>query len=297
MQMPQLPHFIIIGAGKSGTTSLHEYLRQNPNISLPRRKETHFFICDKESVSIPQNYQGRVLEDVIDNLDDYLNEFESKPGVKIYGEVCPTYLFYPNASLNIHKYVPDVKIICVLRNPIDRFYSNFNFWKKKNDSTEFDTIVSSITEHSSDMDINRFLEVGFYYKLLSRYYETFPSTNIKVFLFEDLQKQPKKLMDDLMAFIGLPEYPFDLDMKFNTSGKLNFRITYKFIRKSKVTKFLRKLLSAKTYQKYRAFAERIIIQQADPISSKSRKTLQNIYRQDILDLQKLIKRDLSEWLA
>jgi hypothetical protein len=294
IKLAELPQFLVIGAAKSGTTSLHEYLRQHPNISLPRRKETHFFISDKKSIPCPENYKGRVLEDTIDTLEEYLKEFEVKPEAQLYGEVCPSYLFYPNAPKNIHKYIPDAKIICILRNPVDRFYSNVNYFG--NNSFEFDAIVRSITNKTADQDINRFLEIGFYFKLLTRYYEVFPAKNIKVFLFEDLQKQPKKLMNELLLFIGLPEFPFALGEKFNTTGKMPFRITYKLIRSLGIARFFRKVLPAKPYQKLRVLTERLLIKQADPINLVSRKALQDIYRDDIVKLQSLIQCDLSAWL-
>ena len=294
--MAELPLFLVIGAGKSGTTSLHEYLRQHPKISLPRQKETHFFICDKASIPSPENYKGRVLEDTIDTLDEYLNDFEVKPNVEFYGEVCPTYLFYPNAPMNIYKYVPYVKIICILRNPVDRFYSNVNYWYRGNDSFDFDKIVSSVITKTADQHINRFLEIGYYFKLLTRYYEIFPSENIKILLFEDLEKKPMKLMNEIMLFIGLPEYPFYLGEKFNTSGKMSFKIIYNLIRSLRIAKFFRRFLPARTYQKVRDYSERFFIKRVDPISPLNRKALQEIYREDIVNLQSLIQRDLSNWL-
>ena len=99
-----------------------------------------------------------------------------------------------------------------------------------------------------------------------------------------------------MSFIGMPDYPFDVDMKFNVSGKLRFRWLYRKIRKSRLARFLRRNFSTRIYQKTRNLAEKVIFGRADPISHKSRKILQEIYREDILTLQKMINRDLSAWL-
>lgn len=294
--MAELPKFIVIGAAKSGTTSLHEYLRQHPEISLPLRKETHFFISDKNSLPYPPNYKGRQLEHPIDNLEDYLNDFEFKAGATTYAEVCPSYLFYPNAAINIYKYIPDAKIICILRNPVDRFYSNLNYRYTGDDSAQFNQVVNSILNKTSDIHINRLCEIGFYSILLTRYYEIFPHNNIKVLLFDDLQKHPKELMAELMEFIGFPDFPFDLGMKFNISGKIKFNWIYQKIRGSTFAATVRKLLPVKVYQSLRVLYERIIFQKSDPISPKSRKEMQNIYREDVLKLQSLIQRDLSEWL-
>ena len=246
---------------------MHEYLRQHPQISLPRRKETHFFICDKKSTQPPLKYFGRVLENYIDNLEDYQNDFEIKPTAIIYGEVCPSYIFYPNAAENIQKYIPNVKIICILRNPVDRFYSNFNYRESKFGEAEkktggtqfhkFDETVESVINGTSTTDTKRNLEIGYFLQSISQIFCClFPKNNIKVFLFEDLQRQPRKLMNDLMRFIGMPDYPFDVDMKFNVSGKLRFRWLYRKIRNSRLARFLRRTFPARIYQKTRNLAEK-----------------------------------------
>jgi len=70
-----LPSFLIIG-GKAGSTSIHQYLRQHPAVSLPKRKETHFFVCDRDGTASPESYFGRQLLNPINNLDDYIADFE-----------------------------------------------------------------------------------------------------------------------------------------------------------------------------------------------------------------------------
>ena len=194
--MADLPKFLVIGAAKSGTTSLHEYLRQHPQISLPKRKETYFFICDKRFTPEPPVYFGQIMDNYIDNLEEYLQEFEDKPNASIFGEVCPSYLFYPTAAENIKHYSPDIKLICILRNPVDRFYSHFNYRDnkfgaftpnfQKNQSQRFDEIVESLTFRNNNIIVKRSLEIGFFSQHLSRYYALFPKNNIKIFLFEDL---------------------------------------------------------------------------------------------------------------
>ena len=103
-------------------------------------------------------------------------------------------------------------------------------------------------------------------------------------------------MNEIMLFIGLPEYPFYLGEKFNTSGKMSFKIIYNLIRSLRIAKFFRRFLPARTYQKVRDYSERFFIKRVDPISPLNRKALQEIYREDIVNLQSLIQRDLSNWL-
>ena len=300
----QLPTFLVIGAGKSGTTSVHQYLRQNPSVSLPKRKETHFFVLDQDGEQAPQLFFGKEHENPVYNLEEYLADFE-KPGPgKIMGEVCPSYLFYPNTAKNIRARIPDARLICILRNPIDRFYSNFNFLSSKEQqkqgfrmqtsSEDFDTLTLNLNQPNS-VEIDRLLEIGKYSVGLKRYYDVFPKSQIKVFLFDDLLKTPVKLMNELAEFAGIPPFEYDVSMKFNRSGNLRFFWFYKTFRGSQFAKTMQSLLPPLLYQRIRVVSERLAFSNANPMSKKSQARLQQYYRDEINELEKLIDRDLSDW--
>jgi hypothetical protein len=305
-EMTQLPSFLVIGVGKCGTTSIHEYLRQNPSISLPRRKETHFFVYDKASGSFPKTYLGRTIEGYIDNLDDYLAEFDVKPSASIFGEVCPSYYFYPNAAANIKKYIPNARLICFLRNPVERFYSEFNSRLinektrgiKENDRPKkFDDLVATIIDGSASELTRRWLEIGLYSKHLSPFFDLFPGQNIKLFLVDDLVKTPQKVLAEITDFIGALPFIYNVDMKFNVSGEIKASWFFQWAHRINIAGFLRDHLPAKIYQPLRINVDTRLIKKADPISENSRRVLRDFYREDILNLQKLIGRDLSAWLA
>ena len=302
-----LPSFFVVGAGKSGTTSIHQYLRQNPMVSLPLRKETHFFIMDKDSaLPAPQNYFGKEMENPIFHLKDYLAEFQNQGHGHIVGEVCPSYLFYPNAASNINARVPNAKIIAILRNPIDRFYSNFQFRSNKDQQAkdnrqdfttqELDRITAALPYPSSP-EVKRLLEIGMYSGQLQRYYDQFPSDNIKVFLFDDLQKTPRKLMNELSEFAGIPPFEYDVSMVFNRSGSIRAFWFYKTFRGSKFSKMVQKATPPLLYQRIRVAAERLVFAQANRMSTQSRNQLREYYRDEIDRLQTMLGRDLGDWLV
>jgi hypothetical protein len=297
MKMAELPQFLVVGASRSGTTSLHEYLRQHPNISLPLRKETHFFVCDKESIPSPRVYLGRVLDEYIDNLNGYLNEFENKPSATTFGEICPSYLTYPNAAQNIKKYVPDVKILCIVRDPVDRFYSAFNYHNNRSENPIPDGDIGSRIRAKIDPNIMRLYDGGLYFNHLSRYYDLFPHQNIKIYLFDNLRENPQKMLNEALASIGLPPYSFDLTMSFNRSGSLRFNKVYRLLRGKRISNIARIVLPAGIYRNLRSSIEKTTIKKSDPVGTKQRKELQDLYRSDILALENLIDRDLSNWLA
>ena len=289
--------FFVIGAGKSGTSSLHEYLRQHPMISLPLRKETHFFVFNRNSDSPMGEYYGRIPENYIDTIEEYFQDFEEKPEAAYYGEVCPTYLFYPNAAENINQFAPDAKLICILRNPVDRLYSNFTFFHGDANIDEFIRLVDLLPEiDPAQENFHRMLKVGCYYEQLQRYYSRFPAENIKIFLFNELSQTPSQLMQELITFLEIPEYPFNTAYKFNTSGKGRLRALKKFIKTIGIVSFLRKLLPVSTYQWLRSIGEKIFFSRPDVMPKHTRRKLQNYYREDIEKLQVLVNLDLSHWL-
>ena len=295
--MSHLPDFLVIGVGKAGTHSVFEYLRQHPLISLTKMKETSFFVCDAATIPGPKEYKGQLFTNSINNLEDYLNEFDQKKTATIFGEVCPSYYFYPNAPLNIKHYIPDVKIICILRNPADRLFSNFMYGSEENNLSLFIDMVNRISVlKDTDTKFSRWVENGFFYEHLINYYSIFPRENIKIFLYEELVNDPNKLMNDILNFIGLPEYQFNTALRFNISGKVRFRWFKSLIKKYNISSSLRNHLPVKTYQRIRFITEKILFVKKDRMPLVTRRILQDLYREDILKLEKLIDKDLSHWL-
>src|SRR5579859_3390407 len=121
--MKTFPNFFIIGAARSGTTSLEEYLCQHPDIFITTKKESHFFAADR----FPPTFKGpgddRLNERVIRDEESYGQLFADKQGTKAIGETSVFYLCYPHSAERIAQAVPDAKIIILLREPVARAYS------------------------------------------------------------------------------------------------------------------------------------------------------------------------------
>jgi len=302
---PSLPTFLVIGAGKSGTTAIHEFLRQHPNISLPWRKETHFFVLTNFEKQ-PRQIFPRELINPIENLSDYLADFEDKGSGQIRGEVCPTYLSYEATSRNIYKSIPNAKIICILRDPVERFLSAYVFSKNRDLSRKGELITPTNDMLRQDIEslkrgkASNLLEwnfnVGKYYKQLCLYYELFPTEQIKVFFYENFQNDPGSVMNEITDFIGASPFAYNTGMKFNVSGNFRFPILYKWLKGSRFARLIRKNTSTGFYQKLRAMAEKAMFHQANIMTADLRAELQQMYREDIIALEKLLKKDLSGWL-
>src|SRR5579859_4974857 len=117
-----MPNFFIVGAARSGTTSLHRYLSQHPQIFMTHRKEVHFFAADHFPRTGPGDdwLNKRVLHD----QEQYTQLFADVQGAKAIGEASVFYLCLPDSAERIAQAVPDAKIIIILREPVERSYSS-----------------------------------------------------------------------------------------------------------------------------------------------------------------------------
>lgn len=157
----RLPDFLVIGAVKAGTTWLWHVLRNHPGLYLPaNRKELRFF-----------NERWR------EGVDWYASWFVSA-GDRVAGEVSPEYLHFEPAAERVHAVVPDVKLIAVLRDPVERAFSHVRMHCKRG------TVAASKIDDAVLQPL--FLEPGFYGKHIARYLDIFPRKQLLVLRFEDL---------------------------------------------------------------------------------------------------------------
>src|SRR3712207_6354190 len=110
-----MPNFLIIGAMKSGTTALYYYLEQHPEIYMSPVKEPNFFSSQEQENAA----------DAVTDIGTYQHLFRGVSGEKAIGEASHSYLYEPGAAAEIRRYLPEAKLIAILRNPIDRAYSHF----------------------------------------------------------------------------------------------------------------------------------------------------------------------------
>ena len=173
--MSKLPNFIIIGAGKCGTTSLYNYLNQHPQIYLCPQKETYFFV--------PEPIRSKLQPwGAITNFDNYANIFKDANEDSVIGEISTTYYRHPEAAQKIYQTLPQVKIIAILRDPANRAFSDYQMhFRQGNEKKDFATLISPE---------NRFVKPGFYYSELIPYFEVFQREQLKILLLEDLIKKP-----------------------------------------------------------------------------------------------------------
>lgn len=196
--------FLVIGAHKSGTTALFQYLRRHPQIFMPPEKEVSFFSNEEWFAKGWQPFAQEF--------------FKQAPTDALWGKVTPQYMAYPHVPERIAVNVPRVKLIALLRNPIDRAFSHYRMALRLNHETRtFDEIVTHRVATSSSTD---FFSLGEYGRILAKFLKYFPTDQLLVVFTEDLEHQPQQLLDSILAYLGLRTgyTPENLRKKYHEGG-------------------------------------------------------------------------------
>ena len=299
-----LPTFIFIGTGKAGSTSLYYYLNEHPEIFMSPIKETNFFSYEggRPEFNGPGDSNSLAHKTTITHIEEYQKNFQGVTTEKAVGEVSPSYLYVPQAADRIKKYLPEVKLIAILRHPVDRAYSNFQH--RINLGVEPLTDFSqAIAEEKTRIENNwaptwHYIEQGFYYSQLKRYYDLFDRRQIKVYLFEDWLSDRLVLIQDIFKFIGVDDtFVPNVYTKYNLSGTPKSKLLNNFLNQQNIVKtVLKKVIPTQMRSQLAANLQSKNLQKLPRLSPSLRQELTQLYREDILKVQQLIDRDLSNWL-
>lgn len=176
------PNFLYIGAEKAGSSWIYEILREHPQVFVPAAKDIQFF--DK-------NYHK--------GIDWYYSLFEPGIGKRAIGEVSHDYFLSAETAQLIQKHLPEVRLICCLREPIDRTRSSFLFYKT--------TILDKQVNFEEFAFSENILRLSDYYYNLRPFYQYFPPKNILILFFDDLQRDPSRFAQIIFQFLQVdPNY-------------------------------------------------------------------------------------------
>jgi hypothetical protein len=271
-----LPNFIGIGAARSGTTSLHRYLLQHPDVFLPTPKETNFFS--------PQAH-GRATATT---LDEYERLFDGASHQTALGEISPQYMPDPASAERIHGTLGPVRLIAILRDPVERAYSHYLHRAKGGlERRPFDAAA---------VEGEPYVEWSRYGEHLQRYYARFPPESLHVLVYEDFARDPAASLRELAAFLRIDaSFGFDTTTRYNPAGSPRFpRLNRRLWRVVKpVSKRLPKRMRGT------GLAARALFTTSAPppaLSADQRARLRALLRDDVQATGQLIGRDLSHWL-
>jgi hypothetical protein len=241
--------FLVAGAQKSGTSALDAYLRDHPELCFPREKELHFFDRDRLFAVEPVDYSL------------YHAQFDSKPPQHLLGESTPAYMYWPGAIERIARYNPAMRFIILLRNPITRAFSHWNYQRVVHrEPLSFLDAMRVESERQRTLPPNRakrfaYIDRGYYAGQLKRLWSLFPAGQTLVFKSEELQERPDIVLQRIAIFLGIAPFP-PLDAKVKNTREYNATM-----------------------------------------SGEEKRYLADLYRDEIAELERLLGWDCSSWLA
>jgi hypothetical protein len=300
-----LPNFLIIGAAKSGTSSLFSYLGQHPQIYTSPIKGPCFFAFEEgEKVKVfgPGDQatfdrhivtERRVYEDLFDGIKDE----------KAFGEASVLYLYSPTAAARIKRAIPNAKLIALLRNPVDRAFSSYSHLRRDGRETLDDFGKGLLAEESRVnahwQHLWHYTRLGFYHEQLTRYYEVFDPSQIAVYTLEEFRDQPLRVLRELFSFLGVDDrFVPDVSTRHNVSGTPKSMSLHRFLtRPNSLKTIVKPWLPSLWRKKLRGEALKWnTVVGNSRLADETRSYLIDLYRDDVLKLQSLIHRDLSHWL-
>ncbi|MDJ0553302.1 MAG: sulfotransferase domain-containing protein [Microcoleaceae cyanobacterium MO_207.B10] len=299
-----MPNFLLIGAAKSGTSSLYYYLKQHPQIYMPvsrDQKEPDFFTLEGESIERLGPNGKFSMNNAITDLETYQTLFADVKDEIAIGEASTSYIYSEKAPQRIKHYIPDAKIIAILRDPAERAFSHFLFSLSNGREPIPDfakTLQEEETRIANDFSFQwHHKRRGFYYTQLKRYYHIFDSSQIKVYLYEDLRNDAVSLNKDIFGFLEVDKsFDTNVNKQHNpTRVPKNQTINTLLNRPNPIKDTIKHFLPTRFRKGVADNLKKKNLGKPE-LPQKIRKQLIAEYREDILKLQDLINRDLSKWL-
>jgi hypothetical protein len=296
-----LPNFLIVGAAKCGTSSLHNYLNQHPDVFMPSYNEQGMKV--KEPRFLIKDLVKDRLHNGVWDLKSYQALFNNIVNEKAIGESTVLYLYYYNEAIkNIKKYLgDDVKIIIMLRNPTDRAYSAFQHvsrgLKEQNSFEEALKIEKGrMNKESSLTPMVMYKEMGLYHDMVRAYKENFK--NVHIIFYEDFRDDTEGEIKKIFKFLELSlSVNIDFVSRHNVGGKRwkNEKIKHVFVKNNPLKSALKKAIPKSLRKGVR---DKLISASTDkvaPMKENTRVKLNEFFKEDVKKLSDLLNRDLTHW--
>lgn len=292
-----LPNFICVGAQKSGTTLLFTVLKEHPDVYVPDRKEIHFFDVEERYLKGIEWYES-----------NYFYRVEKEKAV---GEITPSYMYLshvPNRiRVNLGK---DIKLIFMLRNPVERAYSHY--WMSRRRGHENESFSQAIALEHERIQKGRFERLNFsylgrgrYFEQIERYREHFPTTNMLFVIFEEFTRSSRE-QQRVFDFLKVKPYDLDSSARINPASMPRSNVLRDLVYGSgffkSLTKSLGKLIlpGERSKRTLRNCINKVnMVPFEKPAMSKDlkHKLLEEYYRDDMENLERLIGRSLDLWFV
>lgn len=294
-----IPNFLIVGAAKSGTSSLDRYLAQHPEVYIPTKKEAHFYSIQ----DFPKRFTGPgdegMNEETIRNRADYEALFKARTDEPAVGESSVFYLYYKGTAARIYADNPDMKIIMVLREPVARAYSAYmHLIRDARETLTFEESLAAEEERKKNGFEPMWLyrDLGCYSEQVERYVDVFGAERVHVMLFDEFTKRSEHFVRGAFRFLGVDEQAtVDTQLHHNESGVPRSRAAFDFISKPHPLKELVKPFIPSSVRERLGNRAKSMLLERTSMLPETRRELAAYFAPDLVKLEKILHRDLSHW--
>lgn len=300
--MAALPNFVVIGASRSGTTSLHDYLGQHPDVYVTPRKSPNYFVSADPQPERENAHLRAMARQWIASREDYEAQFSGVSGECAVGDVSPVYMQSVHSAGRIRDMLAaSTKIIAILRDPADRAYAHYLGRRRDGLETgeDFGVIVDRELTNPLDEEIafGSYVGCSRYHHFLRPYFDLFPAPSIRVYLFEQLRDDPAALLRDLFAFLEVdPSFTVDTSFSHNRSGTIASPLLRSLWTGSVgVRTMLRPYLPGRLRHAARPLLARQVHKPV--MDDVTHRKIVNALREDGERLQHLLNMELGHWYA
>ncbi len=300
----RLPNFLLAGAAKCGTTSIASAMAQHPDIYMSPIKEPKFFTAQFLDFPLRGPGDSFVENFTIKTFDDYQQLFKRVKDETAIGDASVDNLyFYRRVIPLIKRYLGDIKIIIVLRNPVERAFSAYkNLLRDSRETLNFeDALAREADRRRRGYEyLWRYLDVGFYYPQVKAYMESF--SHVKVLVLEHFENGSFGIFKHIFEFLHVnAAFKPRRSNHLNISGKPRFRWAQRPFNPTgfKGRAYKRLAVNGFDVDKLMRWVEPIRSANIDPIAMnpRTRQRLYDVYEADMKKLSTLLQTDLTHWFS
>lgn len=302
--MAHLPDTFVIGAAKSGTTSLYDYLRQHPDVFMSPVKEPRYFAYAENPPAMagPGDEASNREAGAVYTLDAYRELFADATTESVVGEASPVYLYDTDAPRLIHEHRPDAILLAVLRNPIERAYSHFLHLVRsgREPLRDFEAALDAEDERvAADWEWSwHYRRMGFYRKQLARYLGYFDREQLHVYRFETLTEDAVHFAQMVYRDLGIdPSFVPDTGVRRRATGFPKLEWLHQFVGNPDhpLRRWSRSVLPETVRDRILTTVKNANLEKP-PLPDAARARLADTYREDVRRLETVLDRDFSDWL-
>lgn len=296
------PNLFLVGAQKSGTTTLAVMLDNHPRVFMCSPKEPGYLAFGERGYTGLDGY-GRVAHAsrwVVDSESEYLALFREAPDRADWlGDASTWYLSEPEVAERIRSFNPRARIVTILREPAERAYSAWCHARRDGEEPceHFGEALAREAQRHNASHLLRYREMGRYAGQLRRYFECFGRDRVLVLLYEDLRDRPDELWQRCCDFLGLEGSDRSPPAhRQNRSGTPRSRLVYRLMRSQRFKNAMKRFLPLRFTAWAKNRAEAVNMRRFPPMPERERQMLRREFADEVREVMDLTGRDLRHWL-